>query len=167
MSGFNIANLERRIAALEANRGASLRFGTVTEVDAASNAARVVLSDGGHMVTMPLRVLSRRSTRDQEQCLPDIGDPAAVLFAGQGLEQGVVLGTFHSKALPAPQKIPDIDYHVYEDGTEISYDRTSHTLTVNVMGDIKINATGDISVQCGGTLSLNADLVTMQEGCES
>ena len=35
MAGFDIAHLERRIAALEANRGASLRFGKVTGVVAA------------------------------------------------------------------------------------------------------------------------------------
>ena len=33
MSGFDYAQQERRIAALEANRGASLRFGIVTGVD--------------------------------------------------------------------------------------------------------------------------------------
>ena len=36
MSGFDYAQQERRIAALEANRGASLRFGIVTGVDPAS-----------------------------------------------------------------------------------------------------------------------------------
>ena len=41
MSGFDYAQQERRIAALEANRGASLRFGIVTGVDPASGTARV------------------------------------------------------------------------------------------------------------------------------
>ena len=36
MSGFDYAQQERRIASLESNRGASLRFGTVTGVDTAT-----------------------------------------------------------------------------------------------------------------------------------
>ena len=88
MSGFDYAQQERRIAALEANRGASLRFGIVTGVDPASGAARVQLPDGDGMVTMPLRVLERRTLKDKAQTLPDIGEPVACLFSGQGLEQG-------------------------------------------------------------------------------
>ena len=39
MSGFDYAQQERRIASLESNRGASLRFGTVTGGDTATGTA--------------------------------------------------------------------------------------------------------------------------------
>ena len=55
---FDYAALERRIAALEANRGASLRFGKVVGVT--GGAARVQLADGQDMVSAPLPTLQRR-----------------------------------------------------------------------------------------------------------
>ena len=59
--GFDMAALERRIAALEANRGASLRFGTVVGIGEDGGSARVQLHDGDGMVTYPLRVLQKRT----------------------------------------------------------------------------------------------------------
>lgn len=166
MTAFNIASLERRLAALEANRGASLRFGTVVSVDAKDNSARVVLTDGNNMETWPLRVMSRRTLKDTAQCLPDIGEQVACLFSGQGKEAGVVLGACNSQAVPGPSRETGEDYTRYEDGTEIFYDRKNHILKLNVMGDIEINATKDIAITCGGTLSLDAGLIAMQEDCE-
>ena len=84
MSGFDYAQQERRIASLESNRGASLRFGTVTGVDTATGTARVQLPDGDGMVTMPLRVLGRRTLKDKAQALPDIGEPVAACSPGKG-----------------------------------------------------------------------------------
>lgn len=166
MSGFDFAALERRIAALEANRGASLRFGIVTGVNTKDGSVRVQLPDGDNMVSAPLRVLQRRSLKDKAQCLPDIGEPVACLFSGQGLESGVVLGAHYSTQTPAPGQQASTDYIVYEDGTEIWYDRKTHRLTLNIMGDVEINATGDIKIACGGTLSMDASDISIQEGCD-
>lgn len=160
---FDYAALERRVAALEANRGASLRFGTVTGVDEKGGSVRVQLPDGDGMVSGPLRVMQSRSLKDKPQCLPDVGEPVACLFAGQGMEAGVVLGAHYSTRTPAPGQPPLLDYMRYEDGTEIWYDREAHLLKINVMGNIEINATGDMAVACGGTLSLDASHIAMQE----
>ena len=132
MSGFDYAQQERRIASLESNRGASLRFGTVTGVDTATGTARVQLPDGDGMVTMPLRVLGRRTLKDKAQALPDIGEPVACLFSGQGLEQGVILGAHYTAKTPSPNQEAQVDYVRYEDGTELWYDRKGHKLTAKV-----------------------------------
>lgn len=163
---FDFAALERRVSALEANRGASLRFGTVTEVNANTGAARVQLGDGDNLVSWPLRVLQRRSLKDKIQCLPDLGEPVAALFSGQGLEQGVVLGACYSTKTPAPSQPAAHDYVRYEDGTEIWYDRKKHELRLNVLGRLMINARDGISITCGGTISMDASDIFMQEGCE-
>ncbi|MFQ8887757.1 MAG: phage baseplate assembly protein V [Bilophila wadsworthia] len=142
MSGFDYAQQERRIASLESNRGASLRFGTVTGVDTATGTARVQLPDGDGMVTMPLRVLGRRTLKDKAQALPDIGEPVACLFSGQGLEQGVILGAHYTAKTPSPNQEAQVDYVRYEDGTELWYDRKGHKLTAKVMGDADIETEG-------------------------
>lgn len=144
---FNIAALERRIKALEANRGASLRFGTVTEVSEADGTARVQLPDGQNMVSHPLRVMQPRTLKDKKQCFPDIGEPVACLFAGQGFEQGVVLGAVYSPKCQSPNQQGGQDYTKYEDGTEIWYDRKAHKLIAKVKGDSEIEAEGSITAK--------------------
>lgn len=144
---FDMAKLERRIKALEANRGASLRFGTVTEVSEADGTARVQLPDGQNMVSHPLRVMQPRSLKDKKQCFPDVGEPVACLFAGQGFEQGVVLGAIYSPKCASPNQSVAHDYIVYEDGTELWYDRKSHKLIAKVKGDAAIEAEGSASIR--------------------
>lgn len=160
---FDYAALERRIAALEANRGASLRFGTVTEIDEKKGTARVQLPDGENMVSWPLRVLHKRVLKDQQQCLPDIDEPVACLFAGQGMEQGVLLGACYSKKHPSPEQPPSHDYMKYEDGTEIWYDRKKHKLMLNIEGDVEIKTTKNITITAGGRIKMNASQISLQE----
>lgn len=144
---FDMAKLERRIKALEANRGASLRFGTVTEVSEADGTARVQLPDGQNMVSHPLRVMQPRSLKDKKQCFPDVGEPVACLFAGQGFEQGVVLGAIYSPKCASPNQQSGQDYTKYEDGTEIWYDRNAHKLIAKVKGDVEVETEGQITAK--------------------
>lgn len=166
---FDFAALERRVAALEANRGASLRFGVVTGVDAAGGSVRVQLPDGDGMVSAPLRVLQRRSLKDKAQCLPDIGEPVACLFSGQGLESGVLLGAHYSTQAPAPGQEASTDYVVYEDGTQLWYDRKAHKLIARVKGDAEVETEGQITarakktvvVESGTGVTLKAPTITL------
>ena len=98
---FDLADFERRLKALENNRGASLRFCTVTEVNAADGSARVKLDDGNNMVSHPLRVLADRVLKEKRQAMPYRGEPVAALFAGQGMEQGVILGGTYTAQTPS------------------------------------------------------------------
>lgn len=90
MAGFDFASLERRVSALEARQPASLRFGRVTEIDGGK--CRVQLRDGQDVVTRKISTVQRRVLKDQDICMPDIGEPVACLVSGQGEEEGVVLG---------------------------------------------------------------------------
>lgn len=153
---FDVAAIERRLAALESNRGASLRFGTVTDVNPTTGTARVQLPDGNGMVSHPLRTLQKRSLKDQHQTLPDVGEPVAVLFSGQGFEQGVVLGAAYSQKTPAPGQTATHDYTRYEDGTELWYDRAAHKLIAKVQGDVELETKGSVSVKAQGSISLES-----------
>ena len=155
--GFDMAALERRIAALEANRGASLRFGAVVGVGEDVGSVRVQLHDGDGMVTYPLRVLQKRVLRDQHQTLPDLNEPVACLFSGQGFEQGVVLGAHYSGREPSPKREAQQDYVKYEDGTELWYDRAAHKLIAKVQGDAEVEAKGHVSVKAEKDVSVESD----------
>lgn len=145
MSAFDFAALERRVRALEANRGASLRFGKVVGVS--GGAAKVQLADGQGIVSAPLPTLQRRVLKDQEIKLPDDGEPVACLFAGQGLEAGVVLGAVYSPATPDPGQEPQLEFSRFSDGTVIFYDRAAHKLYADVKGDADLQTTGTVTVK--------------------
>lgn len=151
---FDMAKMYRRVAALEANRGGSLRFGTVTEVSESQGTARVQLHDGQNMVSHPLRVLQRRSLKDKAQCFPDVGAPVACLFAGQGFEEGVILGEVYSPKVASPNQPTGMDYIKYEDGTELWYDRVGHKLVAKVQGDVQAEVQGTVDVDAQGPISL-------------
>lgn len=140
-----LAALERRIAILEANPAASLRFGSVTGVE--GGFARVQLPDGQNMVSALIPTVQSRVLKDQDIKMPDTGEPVACLFSGQGLESGLVLGACYSPITPDPGQPSHIDYHRYEDGTEIWYDRTAHKLIAKVKGDVEIETEGQITAK--------------------
>lgn len=141
-----IVELERRLARLEANRGASLRFGEVVSVSP-GGFARVRLPDGDGMVSAPLRIVQRRTLKDKDQCFPDVGEHVACLFAGQGMEQGLILGAVYSTADPAAGQDAHMGYYQYEDGTILSYDRNAHKLVANVQGEVEVKATKTATVE--------------------
>lgn len=167
MPDFDYASLERRIAALEDAHPASLRFGTV--VGTHGGAARVQLADGQGVVTAPLPTLQRRVLKDQEIKLPDLGEPVAVLFSGQGREAGVILGACYSPTAPDPQQASHLEYSRFSDGTVIVYDRAAHKLYAKVEGDAQIETKGtitaraeqDILAESATNITLRAPTITL------
>ena len=150
------SSLERRLKALETNRGAILRWGEVVMVDEKAGSARVKIADADNIVTMPLRVLQQRTLKDQHQELPDIGEHVVCLFAGQGFEQGVVLGAVYSTKDPCPGKDPHVQYRKFEDGTELEYDRKKHKLTALVRGEADVEADGRVYAKAGGEMTMES-----------
>jgi phage baseplate assembly protein V len=145
--GDDFSALSRRIKSLEANRGAILRWGTVTAVDETAGSARVQIDDADGIVSMPLRVLQQRTLKDQHQELPDIGEHVACMFSGQGFEQGIVLGAVYSDKDPCPAHEPQVQYRKFEDGTELEYDRKTHRLTGTVKGWVDLTVEKDVTVK--------------------
>lgn len=156
MMSFDMASFDHRISALEGNRGASLRFATVSTVQPEKGTVRVVLEDGDDMVSYPLQVLFPRAGKDTVQDMPDVGDRVAVLFSGAGLEAGVVLGGYYSDANTAPSKNSDVFYRRFSDGTELSYDRKAHKLSASVQGDVECTVKGSASLTAEGAVMIES-----------
>lgn len=159
MNGFDFAVLERRIAALEAALPASLRFGRVVTVE--NGRVRVQFGDGQGMTSHWLPTLQPRVLKDQSVTMPDIGEPVACLFSGQGREAGVVLGAYYNARESAPGRPQSDDYRRYSDGTEIWYDREQHKLVANVQGDVEVQVQGTVSVASADEITLKAPRITL------
>jgi phage baseplate assembly protein V len=149
-----LAELERRVTALEANKGGSIRFGEVTEVDEKTGTVRVKLPDAENLVTMPLRVSQRRTLKDQSQELPDVNEHVICAFTGQGLEQGAVIGAVYSQKDQSPGRPARNFYLKFNDGTEIEYDPEGHQMTARVKGSADVEADKDINVKSATVLNL-------------
>lgn len=152
---FDFAALERRVAALEAAQTASLRFGRVTSVKGGKT--RVQFGDGQGMNSFELSTIQRRVLKDQDIKMPDVNEPVACLFAGNGCEQGVVLGAYYNGENSDPGQAQSIDYHCYEDGTELWYDRDGHRLVAKVRGDVEVEAEKSISAKAKEEISLESE----------
>lgn len=167
MPDFDFAALERRVSALEDAHAASLRFGRVVGVQGGT--ARVQLRDGQNVVTASLPTLQRRVLKDQEIKMPDLDEPVAVLFSGQGREAGVVLGACYSPAAPDPQQPQPMEFSRFSDGTVIFYDRVAHKLFAHVEGDAEIVTRGtvtaraqkDILAESATNITLRAPTITL------
>lgn len=151
----DFAALERRISALEASQAASLRFGRVTDIKGGK--VRVQFRDGQGMNSFELSTIQKRVLKDQDIEMPDIGEPVACLFSGQGWEQGLVLGAYFNERESDPGQAAHMDYKKYADGTEIWYDREAHKLTAKVRGDAEIECEKTVTAKAKEEILAESD----------
>ena len=126
----------------------TLKFGTVSAVDEQTMRVRVRLPDLDNLRTDWLPVLTRKSLRDKDYWLPDVGEHVAVLLDANG-DDGVVLGAIFSEADAVPVVSRDKWHRRFDDSAELEYDSASHTLTVR--GGIQ-----KVIIEVGETILLKA-----------
>jgi len=131
-----------------------VRVGVVTNVYPERGTVRVRLVDADDQVSFELPVVFRKTMKDKEYWMPDVGEQVVCLFSGQGLEQGFVIGAIYSKKDSVPVNSRDKWHIKFEDGTTIEYDRKSHKLSIQCVGDIQIVAQGNVTI-IGARIDLN------------
>ena len=115
----------------------TLRFGFVTALDEAGCRVRVQFPDLDGLESFWLHVLRQKTHQDKHYCLPDVGEHVACLLDGAG-EEGVELGAVFGGRDPAPVVGVDRHHVRFADGTTVDYDRATHKLSVNCVGDVEI-----------------------------
>jgi len=124
-----------------------VRVGIVTQTYPDKATVRVQMVDVDDTVSYELPVIMRKTLKDKDYWMPDVGEHVVCLFLGQGLEQGFVLGAIYSEA----DKVPVIEQnkrHIeFEDGTVIDYDRIAHRLYINCVGEVNIIAAQGVKIQ--------------------
>lgn len=86
--------LERSLAALESSRTAFLRFDPVTGVSGGK--AKMVLPHGQRVNSFENSTIQSSVLKGRDIKMPDISEPVACPFSGQGCEQGVVLVAYYN-----------------------------------------------------------------------
>lgn len=125
-----------------------VRTGTVFAVFPERDTARVTFDDKDGTSSPELHILHRYSGKNKDYWIPDVGDQALCLFNNndKNFSTGWILGTYFTDKQPPQISSPDVMRLDFADGSYVEYDRSSSTLTVNVVGPVIIK---------GSTINLN------------
>lgn len=110
------------------------KVGEVSSVDAAACTARVVFSDEDGIVSYDLPIMQRNTLGNQDYQMPEIGEDVLCLFLGTGQEDGFIIGSFYAGEVKPPESSTEKRTVVFKDGTRFSYDRSTHVFTATIEG---------------------------------
>lgn len=151
---MNLAELEARVARLEAALQHTVRNGKVTQTYPDRGTVRVQFEDADEIVSHECAVLSRSTLKDKSYNMPDIGEQVAVMFQGHGQEAGYIVGCPYSQPDGVPVASQDKCHQAFGDGTTMEYDRESSALNIKAVGTIRIEAAGQVTI-IGNPIHLN------------
>ena len=117
-----------------------IKEGVVTATYPTRHTLRVEFEDKDGLISDELPVLTTWALDNKMYHLPDVGETVICLFASNADQTGTgwVIGSrFHDKSTPNAnsQDKTRIDF---KDGTFIEYDRASHKLRIECVGEIYI-----------------------------
>lgn len=133
-----------------------IKIGTVSSVNPAKATARVVFPDDDGLVSYDLQVMQVNGFRNQDYAMPDVGTDVVCIFLGSGTEEGFIVGAVYTDGNPPPESSMDKRTVVFKDGTRVSYDRATHTLSAEIEGtkivadrqNVTITAPSAVTVNC-------------------
>jgi phage baseplate assembly protein V len=135
------------------------RVGLVQAQDIQNCRVRVTFPDRNQLVSWWLPVVMGKTQNDKIYNIPDLGEQVVCLMDSHD-EDGAVLGAIYSSADTTPVQSADKWHATMKDGSTFEYDRSTHTLAVNVVTTGTINITvngGSANITAnGGNLNLAA-----------
>lgn len=157
MKEFNyiVRDLQRRMANM-------IRRGRVHSVDFEQSPPRVKVEYEKGAVTGWLPWISgRESNKHRTDWEPlAIGEQVIILSESGELSAGVVLPSLPDATSPVPSTSPDEHVSRYEDGTTFTYNRKTHTLSIDVQGDANLHTTGNVTAHIEGTADVTVAKAT-------
>lgn len=119
------------------------RVGIVSKLFPDECAVQVAFPDkddgsGTPMISDKLPVNVRGSSRNCDYWMPDVGEQVNCLMLPNGHGAGCVIGSYYSKKMPPKCTDAEKRRIDFGDGTFIEYDRASHNLTINCVGNVTI-----------------------------
>lgn len=131
-----------------------LRYGIISEIDAAAGKARVHFNDDD-IVSDWLPLIVPKAMEDSFSFMPDVNEHVACMM-DEHSEKGVVLGSIYSKDVKPNGGSPDKWRVRFKDGTVIEYDRSAHKLFADVKGQVEVKAQGAVKVDGQSTVDVKA-----------
>lgn len=150
---FDTSEILRRLENL-------IRIGTVTLVDGAF--ARARWDDEEDAETALLPWITARAGDDRTWHSLSEGEQVVIFAPGGDLAQGVLLAGLYQDSAQPPASDANIHRTTYADGTEISYDKSAHTLTAILCEGGKMEVTAPDGFTFNGDISHNGKLTVSE-----
>lgn len=125
---------------------ATLQFGIVSAIDAASHSLRVKIPVLDDMETDWLPMVTPAAGGNRFYSLPDVGELVVCLLDVRG-ETGCVIGAIYNAADKPPVSDQNKWVKRFTNGTVISHDRRSGEVVVETPGKVKIKAAQKVDIQ--------------------
>lgn len=148
----------RQLESLQQLVGELIRVGIVTTTNAEKGTARVQFKDRNEVVSYDMPVLVKNSLSQKDYWMPDINEQVLCLFLPVGIEQGYIIGSFYSDVTAPPAADKNIRKVQFQDGTAIEYDRSTHTLKVDIT-----ETSGQVIINCPGKVTVNSPAIDLGE----
>lgn len=145
-----------------------IRVGEVTSINPAAGTARVRFEDRDNVESYDLRVTVRRSLKNKDYDMPDVGENVLCLFLPSGVEAGFIVASYYPNPVPRPESDPDVTARVFEDGTRIEYNRATNALLIDASassGAVNV-VCGNANVQASEQIALTAPVIALNGAVE-
>lgn len=143
-----------------------IKIGEVSSVNASQGTARVVFDDEDGVVSYDLPVLQTNTFRNKDYSMPDVGEDVLCLFLPSGPEEGFILGSFYAGEIKLPEADANKRTIVFADGTRISYDRSSHTLSARIKETELVANQESVSVKAPSVIAEEANQIVIKGGTD-
>ena len=124
----------------------NLKFGKITEVDAAKGLAKVTFAEDDNLVTRFLPMSMPKTLKDKWSIPYDINEHVWCIM-DENCEDGVIGGAIYDSANSPNGAIGKSSVH-FVGNMSVEYDRATATLKINGNGNVKIDTTGDVTINC-------------------
>ena len=125
---------------------ATLQFGIVSAIDAASHSLRVKIPVLDDMETDWLPMATPAAGGNRFYSLPDVGELVVCLLDARG-ETGCVIGAIYNASDKPPVSDQNKWVKRFTNGTVISHDRSSGEVVVETPGKVRIKSAKKVDIQ--------------------
>ncbi len=123
-----------------------IRVGVVVSTYPERGTVRVRFLDQDGEVSYEMRVLVRKTHRDRDYWMPDVGEQVLCAFLPYGREQGFVLGAFYSSADPVSVADQEVRRVEFANGAYVEHDRRTGNVRVETPGEVEVRAKGTVRI---------------------
>ena len=146
MSDYSLGELSRQIANM-------IRVGEITELDFDDSEAPRVKVEVSGFPSDWLPWSAGRAGASRKWSPPSVGEQVIIVAPYGDLGQAMIIGSLFSASMPAPDTSATRETVAYPDGSTVSHDSETNTLTVTVAG------AGNVVVNCQqGTINADESL---------
>lgn len=139
-----------------------IKVGEVSSVNPTNGTARVIFYDDDSLVSGELQVIHTNTQKNKDFAMPDIGELVVCIFLASGTEEGFILGSVYTEDDTLPESSLNKRTIVFEDKTKISYDRSSHELTVVIDGTTITANRSSVTVVGAAAVNVEASKITLK-----